>query len=487
MAEEPTTTAHRHSADLEPPRLSAWRQATLSLYWFATQAQWTAILMILLPKQAVLIGGTAHKGTTLGMILLLGALVSMVVAPFFGAWSDRVRTRWGRRKPFIVVGTLGNVLGLLLFAAIPAAPSTLIPYILAFVWLELCNNLATAPYSALIPDVVPAAQRGSASGWMGLMMMLGNFAGGACGLALGAVGGFSGVYLLLAGVMLLGMLGTVLCVRESDPPATPPFDLRAFGRGLIAPFAAADFRWVFLTRFLVMLGVFTVQEFLQYYLHDVIAGGRGIFNFQAFGYTLARNAEGATTFFVLMLLIGAIVSTWFAGSLSDRYGRKRMVYLSGALQGAAAIVMLFAGHFQTALLLGLVFGFGYGAYQAVDWALVTDVLPNAEDHAKDMGLWHIAVTLPQVTAAPIAGVLLDTGQRYGGQHGIVHLGYLIIFSARVHLLSARYRAGAEDQTGAVGLGEPRYTRNEWGMAGRPHGIAPSARTCWTCAVLMGYS
>ena len=82
------------------PRLRAWQQAALSLYWFATNAHWTAILITLLPLQAEQIGGAEFKGTTLGQILAIGALVSMIVAPLFGAWSDRVRTRWGRRKPF---------------------------------------------------------------------------------------------------------------------------------------------------------------------------------------------------------------------------------------------------------------------------------------------------------------------------------------------------------------------------------------------------
>ena len=136
------------------PRMSAWQQAALSLYWFATNAHWTAILITLLPLQAELIGGAEFKGTTLGQILAIGALASMIVAPLFGAWSDRVRTRWGRRKPFVVVGTIGNVLGLLALAFIPSAPSALLPYILAFIWIELFkkreNQIGKVQRGALI-------------------------------------------------------------------------------------------------------------------------------------------------------------------------------------------------------------------------------------------------------------------------------------------------------------------------------------------------
>jgi MFS family permease len=410
-----------------PPRLSAWRQAALSLYWFATNAHWTAILITLLPLQAELIGGAEFKGSTLGQILAIGALASMIVAPLFGAWSDRVRTRWGRRKPFVVVGTIGNVLGLLALAFIPSAPSALVPYILAFIWIELFNNLATAPYSGLIPDMVPAEQRGSASGWMGLMLMLGNFLGGVTGLVLGLIGGISGAYIAIAAVMILGMLGTVLTVAEPEPPVAPPFRWGAFIRGLLEPFRSRDFAWVFWTRFLVTLGTFTVQSFLLFYMKDVIAGGADSFDYTFFGVRLAGDAAGATSFFVLPLLLGAILSSLAAGMLSDRYGRKLMVYISGGLQALVVLIFLFSASFETAVIMGLVLGLGYGAYQAVDWALASDVLPSQDDYAKDMGVWHVSFTLPQVLAAPIGGVLLDTFQRIGRQSGQPNLGYTVLF------------------------------------------------------------
>lgn len=407
--------------------ISTWRQITLSLYWFATSAHWAAILITLLPLQAELIGGSAFKGRTLGTILLVGALVSMLVAPLFGALSDRVRTRWGRRVPFLVVGTLCNIVGLLVLAFIPATPTALVPYVLAFMWIELFNNLATAPYTALIPDIVPPEQRGSASGWMGLMSMLGTFVGGITGLVLPLIGGISGAYIGLALIMLLGMLGTVLTVREPTPPEVTPFRLGSFLGSILTPFRSRDFTWVFFTRFLVILGTFTVQEFIQFYMQDVVAGGEKVHAYTFFGRQLADNAAAATSFFVLALLVGAIASSFFAGKLSDKYGRKPMVYLSGGLQALVVLVFIFVGRFEVAVLMGVVFGVGYGAYRSVDWALATDVLPSADDYAKDMGVWHVADTLPQMLATPIAGTLLDEFQSVGQSLGRPTLGYSVIF------------------------------------------------------------
>lgn len=419
------------SSPLAPPlarsRMSNWQQVTLSLYWFATNAHWGAILITLLPLQAELIGGTEFKGRTLGVILLIGAFVSMVVAPLFGAWSDRVRTRWGRRTPFLVVGTIGNVIGLLALAFIPSVPSALVPYVVAFMWIELFNNIATAPYSALIPDVVPRDQRGSASGWMGLMLTVGSFVGGVTGLLLPMIGGVTGAYLVIAVVMVLGMLGTVLTVKEPEPPQVPPFHWREFLGGMVAPFRSRDFAWVFWTRFLMVLGLFTLQEFMQYYTKDVIAGGVEPYAYTAFGLHLADTAPAATSIFIITMLVGSILSSVLAGWLSDRYGRKLIVYISGGLQAMVVGVFTFSGNFGIAVVVGMFFGLGYGAYQAVDWALASDVLPSEDDYARDMGVWHIAFTMPQVLATPIAGVLLDTFQGVGRANGQPNLGYMVIF------------------------------------------------------------
>ncbi|MBI4786636.1 MAG: MFS transporter [Chloroflexi bacterium] len=497
------------SAALPRKRLSAFQQAMLSLYWFSTSLHWTAILIIALPSQAAFIAGDEFKGRGLGLILAVGALVSMIAAPFLGALSDRIRTRWGRRVPFIVVGVAMNVLGLIGLAYIPRAGdlSSLWPYIIAFMWVEFWNNFASAPYSALIPDMVPPEQRGSASGWMGLMTMFGNFVGGLAGLLLGLIGGIVGLYWVIIAAMILGAAGTVLFVKEPPAPEPKPFNYRnllgvmavfgfaavgsiilnalalvrvaaseplaqLFGTvacsegstqlcldvspalavgltvgslplGLILVWAVTraagqwqriwsgtrewmrqynDFVWVFLTRFLITMGVYTVQEFLLFYLRDAVG------DFRLFGMQVAETAESAVSFFLITLLLGAIASTLVAGILSDKFGRKLMVYISGALQGVVALIFILFHDFTLAVLMGIVFGLGFGAYQSVDWALASDVLPS-EDYAKDMGVWHVSQVLPQMLATPFAGFFLDAFQKIGKTPAVNQptLGYTVIF------------------------------------------------------------
>jgi MFS family permease len=152
-----------------------------------------------------------------------------------------------------------------------------------------------------------------------------------------------------------------------------------------------DFAWVWITRALVTMGMWTVQPFLLYYLRDVIR---------------VANPEETVGKMLGMVLIGATFTGLLGGYLSDRIGRKRVVYFANGMIAVIAVGFLFAHSLTAVYLLGILYGLGYGAYYSVDWALGCDVLPNKEDTAKDMGVWHIAMVLPQSIAPSIAGLLL---------------------------------------------------------------------------------
>ena len=405
------------------PRMTTMQQALLSFFWLATNVQWGVILIVTMPSQIKAAVGDSTKGVALGIALGIGAFISMLAAPAFGALSDRIKLPGGRRKPWVVIGTVGNVIALfgLAYLIKPDDPNSVIWWTVAFGFVELFNNIATAPYSALIPDLVRTDQRGSASGWMGLMTILGTFLGGVIGfLPLGITVDYYMVMLFL----IIGAVITVFYVHEPKEITIRPFTWPDFLRGLISPFKNSDFTWVFMTRMLVTMGIFTIQEFLQYYLGDVI----GASNFVLPGIgKVAGTPESAVSLFLILLLVGAIISTLAAGVLSDRYGRKIMVYLAGGIMGAVALTFVFFHSFLLAVLMGVVFGLGYGAYESVDWALASDVLPSIDDYAKDMGVWHVAMVLPQVIATPIAGFLLDKFQVIGAAQNIANLGYTVIF------------------------------------------------------------
>ena len=424
-------------------RIPLTRILALSSYWFGWSFLWLPLLIVIVPTQAKqFVGDDGGKGAALSQILMLGSVVSVVAAPVLGSYSDSCTHWYGRRRPFMIAGTVLASVSLLLLAVAP----NLSFFSLAFALLSFANNMIIAPYSALVPDIVPLEQRGVASGYLGLFSMLGNLAGGALG-ALQSTLGLPLVYVTL--LVVHGGCMWVTCrytVEEQltldayepmdakytpaslDGPRPPPTGCSRVV-SLFKPFFSHDFRVVFFTRFVMQLGVLTVQEYLLFYLSDEIgtrmADGSGEQHFHAFGSLLARSDEQAVTLLFGPVLVGAIVSSVVAGLLSDWMGgkRKKLIYASGGIMCAAGFLFAVTRSYSIALLLGGLFGLGFGAFSVLDWALAADVLPDPEQFAKDMGLWSLALVMPQVLAAPLAGGVLDACVSIGQGS----LGYSIIF------------------------------------------------------------
>ncbi|MES1907851.1 MAG: hypothetical protein MHM6MM_000889 [Cercozoa sp. M6MM] len=433
-------------------RLSSRQLAALSAFWLGISALWLPLMTMLLPKQVAMLA-PERKGEALGDTLLLGALSSIVMAPLFGAMSDMSRNANGRRRPFMVLGVGLVTLGLLVMSVTPP----LWVLALSFLVVSAGNNVLMAPYSALVPDVTPAAQRGTAAGWLGAFTMLGYMFAGVIGYQVNTLG-VAWAYLLLALLHAATCFVTVLCVPEVPLPphkdyVRPPHEsaedeglddeldfeqeqpeqeaneeelerhedftiwhcLRFFWRA----FGDSDFVWLFVSRFLFQMGMLTLQEFLSFYLSDVIKE----FRLPLFG-TVAEHAEQALSLLIAPLLVGAFVSSAYAGIISDRLGRRKViVYASGATIALAALLFAVNTNFALCFFISLLFGIGYGAFSAIDWALATDVMPCPKYFGQDMGIWSLSVVLPQVLVAPFSGGILDSYRR----HDSLRSGYVVVF------------------------------------------------------------
>jgi MFS family permease len=362
----------------------------LSLYWFGLNFHWGALLGIVIPAEVLRFVPEADKGTALAFIFAAGAAIALVVMPVAGALSDRSGLPVGRRRPFMLAGGVANAAALMLMGVSP----TFALFVAAYWLVQFSNNFGGSAYSGLIPDLVPTEQRGAASGWMGLMYMLGTIAGAVVAGLLFERGNRVEVYGLIAAVLLLTLVITVIRVREERPAVrTDHFDLRRFLRGFwIDPRAHPDFAWLFAARLLVLMGFYTVFDFAQFFLKDFM----GIERF--------KEATGILT---AVVIVGAAPATLAAGWLSDRTGRRAMVSGAGVLMALTMLLFLLAPSYTLLLGLSVVFGLGFGAFTSVDWALAIDVLPSKDAAGKDLGIWGIAATLPQVLAPAIGGPLLD--------------------------------------------------------------------------------
>lgn len=379
---------------------SPWK---LSAFWFGSAFLWLLLLLILMPADVKHFVGDADKGKYLGLLGGIGAVVALVLPPIVGNYSDRV----GKRLPLMRLGVGVSVVGL---AVMAFAATTLNGmngfwiYTLGFLIVQFGNNYATAPYSALIPELVPQAERGRYSGVMGLLQASGQLLGGVTALLVGLLHLPGLVSYLLIAVAVLGSAWVTL----SGVPETQVKVRKESGPrlSLAQLFAHQPFLWVFITRALFALGQYSVQPFLSYYTKDVLK---------------QENASLSTSILLMTIIVGAICTTLIGGRLSDRIGRKPVIYVAGTLMAAIALLLLIAPSFPVAVAMSLVFGLGYGAFTSVDWALGSDAMPSSGSYARDMGIWHVAFVAPQLIESP-QGILLDHGNRLGG-----NLGYSWVF------------------------------------------------------------
>jgi MFS family permease len=421
------------SAALPARRVTLFEQININAFWIANSFHWQALLAVVIPSMVAKFLPVSQEAINLTTVVLWGTIVAVIVNPLVGAISDYATFRMGRRRPFMIIGTIFNVIVLVAFAFAPGwASSTtlLILFATLFILLQITNNFANSPWSAIIADKVPQNQRGVAAGFNGLFSLLGTAAGS---IVAGVIvnkhdplpiyrNEIVQIFLLIALVQILLVVYTVVTVKET--PLSPevhgrfswPRFLRRF---FFNPLHYPDLAWVLLARLLVMMGIWSVYYFLQYYFDNVI-GGPGV-------RTIIFNTPFSGEFFngVIFqpaLLITALVTSLSAGWASDHWGRKGLVYLSGAMMAIVCLIFIF---FQTqygALIAGLIFGISYGAYTSVDWALTTDVLPPTNEAGKFMGIWSAMGILPQVIGTAVGGVILQLLQSL--PH---HLGYTVLF------------------------------------------------------------
>src|SRR6266849_5774410 len=371
-----------------------------------------------LPSKVVKFLGNANKDINLTLVVVWGTLVAVVVNPLVGAISDYATFRMGRRRPFMIMGTVLNVIVLVVFAFSPGwFSSTVLLFIFAllFLLLQFTNNLANSPWSAIIADKVPQNQRGLTAGFFGLFTLLGLIVGSVvAGIIVNKNDSLPmyrneivQIFLIIAVVQILSVAYTVLTVKETplEKGEVPVFQIiPALKKFFFKPSRYPDLSWVLLARLLIMMGIWGVFYFLQYYFDDVL-GGPGVKII-----FLNKPFEGALfsgALFLPTLLLLALPTSVFAGWASDHWGRKGLVYLSGAMMTVVCLIFILFQNQYAALISGAFFGIGFGAYTSVDWALATDVLPPTDEAGKFMGIWSAMGILPQVLGITIGGIVLQ--------------------------------------------------------------------------------
>ena len=351
------------------------------------------IKQLLLPIQTSLLA-PHDTNTAFTVVASIGAVAGLVASPLVGAFSDRTSWRFGRRRPWIALGILVAVGGMLLMAGAHSIPLLVLGEICAQIGVDTVLAVTTA----VIPDQIPQKQRAFTSACAGMAPNV----GGVIGLLLVAHLTNPSVvwqgYVLIACVSLGCVAFFLLVLRE--PPAVaselpPPLRPGPFVRDFVQPFGSHDFRLTFASRCFAYLSFTILGAYLLFYVHGALHA------------TLPAAASSVANFQLLSTVI-LLVCALAAGSLSHYLKKIKVFAIGGAVLMALGLVVMVVSPTWAALSLAAgIFGGGFGLFLGVDIALAVRVLPSPDARGKDLGLMYNAIYLPLILSPVIGGLVLN--------------------------------------------------------------------------------
>lgn len=336
----------------------------------------------------------ASKETALGLVAGVGALAQIIFSPLFGQLTDRTRTRWGRRRPWIAAGLV--VCGL---SATAIAFASTVPVVIGAYVVYVAGSAAIInAISPVIADTVPDVQRGKIGGLVGVSAQFGGVFGSLGGSLL--VGNVPLMFLLPVLVSAVLFCVYVFVVPDAPAPAdSPKAPLSQIVQNMVFnPIRYPNFALVWLGRFFLFGGINFYSTYQLYYLLDRL------------GFT----PEQAGQKLALLGGIGILVASTFAivgGILSDRLHRRKIfVYLGIFLVAGALVLAAFAQDFASYSIASLMLVAGAGVFGSVDIALASDVVPDKAAAGRWMSIIGVSGYVPAAAAPLVAPLVLATGE-----------------------------------------------------------------------------
>jgi len=365
----------------------------LSVYWLGLVAVFSGIGVILQERAKVLIPDETMRFTTVGLVQLFGVIVAVLVQPTVGSISDYTVSRFGRRKPYILIGTLLDAVFL-----IGLATSNALLMVAAFVLLlQFSSNFAQGPFQGYVPDLVPPQQVGLASGMVGLFQVLGVVTGTALAVVGTRMGDYTWPTIMLGVIELATMLSLFFRLEEGRRAK----DRHGRSWGSIATEAwgtdiLAERSFVFLvaSRFFILGGSAFLIVLSVPYLERALR---------------LTNPDERGNWLLAVTVVVALctaVATLPAARLSERLGRKTVIYAACVLGASGMTICALAPSIVLVFFGAILVGVGGGSFLAVDWALMTDIIPKASS-GRYMGISNVATATNGVVAGFIGGVIVD--------------------------------------------------------------------------------
>jgi len=381
------------SSERPTERLPNRQLVAMSLYWLGLSSIFAGLTAILAGRlEFTGLVEPGQEGRALFATTIGGAIIAMLVQPTIGSISDYTTSRWGRRKPYILIGSVLDIVFL-----VGIALSNDLLAIAAFITLlQFSSNFAQGPFQGYVPDLVPAPQVGLASALVGLFQILGNVLGFAVGAIAIATKQFELGLVSLGVIELATMLAVFAGVREGRTPkdragrSWGSIAAEAWGTDILKE---RSFLWLVASRLAILMAGGVLVNLAAFYL----ARSQGL---------TQEQTGGAYIVMVGLVAVGTIVSVVPSARISDRVGRKRVIYVSCALGAIGMAIVAWAPVLPIAYAGVALYGVSAGIFLAVDWALMTDIIPKASS-GRYMGLSNVATASSGVLAVAVGGTLMD--------------------------------------------------------------------------------
>jgi len=367
--------------------------ARISLYWLGLTAIDGAV-GVFVQNRLNYDGfvGELEIGRTMFLISVPVAILSILIQPTVGSISDYTVSRWGRRKPYIVFGSL---LDLVFLAGIATANSVVM--LAAFVaLLSISTNIARGPFQGYVPDLIAEKQVGMASALVGMMQILGNVTGF---LLVSIAVSVHRMELAIAAVALVELITMIAVVVRVSPGQPARVRGTRSWRSIAGEAWSADilkersYVWLVASRLFFLMGGAMLVNLVITYLK------------QTHGLDQTA-ANGQNVVILVLVVIGNLIAIVPSARLSDRIGRKPVIYASCIIGALGLTIAGLAPSIPVLMVGATLFGISAGTFLAVDWALITDIIPRAAS-GRYMGLSNVATSSSTVFAAMTGGLLLD--------------------------------------------------------------------------------
>ena len=331
------------------------------------------------------------KNTALALAIGIPCAIVIFITPLVGVLSDRTRSRFGRRRPWLVAGVLAGIAGAVVIGLVPSLAALIIGWTIAYIGYTITAVMILAFFG----DRLPEGQRGRVAGINGTITYLGPIIGITLASQLHAA---PAAMFIIPGVLaVVGGLFFAVTMRD-EPVTTPRAAVRAgeiFGGFWFSPRRYPNLGWVWLSKAFVFLGL----SFTSIYSVYLLTSRLGLDAAAVGGVVALTGIAGVGT-----AVLGALGSGW----LSDKLGTRKPFLWTSAILIAAGAVTVGTTTSITQFILGSVLGsFAIGVYGAVDQAVQLDVLPQEEDqNGRFLSTLGLANQIPQAAGPFLAGAVV---------------------------------------------------------------------------------